>query len=165
MQSLLANFWHHHCVKASKYGVFLVHIFPYSVLIRENMDQKNSVFEHFTRSGFLEEASLLKFSEKRSFNKKCQNVLVEMLAKKWIVRTKTALRMSWKFTWSTLLQGSNVPFFHNSSLWLIRFFNEKEKITKAKKTKKKTKINKRKENTQLTIFSDQNWWDQINVEP
>ena len=34
----------------SKYGVFLVRIFPYSVQIQENTDQKSSVFEHFLRS-------------------------------------------------------------------------------------------------------------------
>ena len=30
--------------KVSKYGVFLVCIFPYSVQMQENVDQKNSVF-------------------------------------------------------------------------------------------------------------------------
>ena len=34
----------------SKYGVFLVRIFPYSVKIRKNMDQKNSAFGHLSRS-------------------------------------------------------------------------------------------------------------------
>ena len=34
--------------KVSKYGVFLVRIFPYSV---QNMDQKNSVFRQFLNSG------------------------------------------------------------------------------------------------------------------
>ena len=34
----------------SKYGVLLVHIFPYLDWIQENADQKNSVFGHFPRS-------------------------------------------------------------------------------------------------------------------
>ena len=36
--------------KVSKYGVFLVRIFPYSFQIRENTDQKNSVFGQFSDS-------------------------------------------------------------------------------------------------------------------
>ena len=36
--------------KASKYGVFVVCVSPYSVQMWDNMDQKNSVLEQFWRS-------------------------------------------------------------------------------------------------------------------
>ena len=36
--------------KVSAFGVILVHIFPYSVRMRENADQNNSKYEHFLRS-------------------------------------------------------------------------------------------------------------------
>ena len=39
--------------KVSVFGVFL-RIFPYSVRMRENTDQKNSEYEHFLRSVFPE---------------------------------------------------------------------------------------------------------------
>ena len=37
--------------KCSNTEFFLVRIFPYLDRIRENTDQKNSVFRHFSRSG------------------------------------------------------------------------------------------------------------------
>ena len=36
----------------SIFGVFLIHVFPYSVRMRENMDQKNSEYRHFSRIYF-----------------------------------------------------------------------------------------------------------------
>ena len=41
---------HYTAWKVSKYGVFLVRIFPHMDWIRENTDQKNSVFKYFLRS-------------------------------------------------------------------------------------------------------------------
>ena len=42
---------HKHCVKSVQIrSFFLVHIFPYSVRMRENTDQENSVFGHFSHS-------------------------------------------------------------------------------------------------------------------
>ena len=56
LQDFSRVFYFPHCVKSSKYGVFPGPYFPafskspYSVRMRENMDQKNFVFEHFSRS-------------------------------------------------------------------------------------------------------------------
>ena len=38
------------CEKFPNKEFFLVRIFPYTVIIRENTGQKNSVFGHFSRS-------------------------------------------------------------------------------------------------------------------
>ena len=43
------NFETYTAWKVSKYGIFLVRIFPYFGWILENTDQKNSVFGHFSR--------------------------------------------------------------------------------------------------------------------
>ena len=62
--------------KVSKYGVFLVLIFlyldwirrfsPYSVPVQENMDQKSSVFGHFSRSDSIEKLISLKSISQRT---------------------------------------------------------------------------------------------------
>ena len=44
------------------FGVILVHIFPYSVRMRENADQNNSEYGHFLRSTM--------FSFQKNFKKK-----------------------------------------------------------------------------------------------
>ena len=49
--SLRCNLLVSNCAwKMSKYGVFLVRIFLYSVQVQENTNQKNSVFGHFPRN-------------------------------------------------------------------------------------------------------------------
>ena len=59
------------CVKSVQIlSFFLVCIFPYSVQIRENKDQKNSVFGHFPRSERKDKSD--KKNEKKTPNKKKQ---------------------------------------------------------------------------------------------
>ena len=57
----------------SIFGVFLIHVFPYSVRMRENMDQKNSEYRHFSRIYFsrlyLFSKILGKIKQRSSFSK------------------------------------------------------------------------------------------------
>ena len=54
-----ARFLRYTVWKVSVFGVFLVRIFPYSVRMLENTDQRNSEYEHFSRSGMFSYLALL----------------------------------------------------------------------------------------------------------
>ena len=59
----------------SVFGVILVHIFPYSVRMRENADQTNSEYGHFSRSvtwNIVTEAAVRRCSSKEVFWKMSQ---------------------------------------------------------------------------------------------
>ena len=59
----------------SVFGVILVHIFPYLVRMRENVDQTNSEYGHFLRSvtwNIVTEAAVRRCSSKEVFWKMSQ---------------------------------------------------------------------------------------------
>ena len=79
------------CVKSVQIrSFFLVCIFPYSVQIRENKDQKNSVFGHFPRSQRKDKSD--KKNEKKPPNKQKQTNKKTKDGDKKIQKTAKTLR-------------------------------------------------------------------------
>ena len=99
----------------SVFGVFLVHIFPYSVRMRENTGQKNSEYGHFLRSecfylwqisiksGKTREQHFMimkkkKKKKKKTKKKKIINLILGKIRKitHWSVNKKTVLYRNFK---------------------------------------------------------------------